>query len=461
MRSFFGGVRMEDRKVRTREKAIEELCPKQVVLPLSGEKGQEGLSLVNVGDRVDLGQKIGASQDGASVVHATVSGTVKAVEPRLCAGGKKRLSIVIENDGEERWSSALLPPLDPETLDPETLIRRVREAGIVGMGGASFPTDRKLSGGLGKVRTVIVNGAECEPYLTCDERVMLERPEQVIGGAVILARLFRVDKVIIAVEENKSAGIKALRQEIQTQGAPVVVEVLRERYPQGGEKQLCQTLTGRQIPAGGLAVDLGCLVLNLSTVCAMDQAVRLGRPLLRRVVTVSGPGVQRPGNLDCPIGTLCSELLDHCGVREEMDRLVLGGPMMGRAQSSAEVPVEKGIGGVLAFCGIEPEPPAEPRCIRCGRCVSVCPMHLEPLFLYEDVQHRRTARLREGHLMDCIECGACAYRCPARLELVQMIRSGKQLLWKEQLVQERGRREVAQEPSRAQEKRTKRRRETR
>lgn len=259
--AFFGGVHPHDMKAATNEKAIEQLAPPaEVVIPMSMHFGAPCKPLVKAGDSVKVGQKIGETQGLGAPIHASVSGTVKAVEPRPYSMGGNVISVVIENDGRDTLSEEVKKPANPDALTPEQMVEIVKEAGIVGMGGATFPTHVKISGGIGKVDTVIINGAECEPYITGDHRTMLERPEEIIGGCMYLAKMFNVPQVIIGVEENKQNGIESMRKVIAEKNAPVVVEPLKCRYPQGGEKQLCQAITGKQVPPGGLPSNIGCAV---------------------------------------------------------------------------------------------------------------------------------------------------------------------------------------------------------
>ena len=309
------------------------------------------------------------------------------------------------------------------------MIEIVKNAGIVGMGGATFPTHVKIAGGIGQVDTVIINGAECEPYITGDHRAMLERPEQIIGGCGFLAKMFGVDKVIIGVEMNKQNGIDSLNKTIAEMNAPVVVQPLHTRYPQGGEKQLCQAITGKQVPPGGLPSAIGCAVFNINSVCSIYKAMTTGMPVVRKVVTVSGSGVVEPKNIECPIGTPVSEVFDACGgLKDGTFKLIAGGPMMGMAQYTTDISVTKGMGSLLAFAEDENKVSDNPTCIRCGRCVEACPMHLEPLYLYMYVQKKRVDDLNAANIMDCMECGACAYICPGRLHLTQSFKAGKQMV---------------------------------
>lgn len=429
--AFFGGIYPNDMKAATKKKAIEQLPPPaQVIISMSQHMGSPCAPVVKVGDYVRIGQKIGEPGEGISAaVYASVSGTVKAVEPRPCSRGGSMMSVVIENDFQDAVSEEVQAPEEPDMLTPAQLLECVKNAGIVGMGGTGFPTHIKIAGGMGRVDTVIVNGAECEPYITADHRVMLERAGEVVGGCRYLAKMFDVDQVIIGVELNKKDGISMLNKEIAIQRAPVVVQPLQCRYPQGSEKQLCQSITGRQVPPGELPVEIGCAVFNVSTVCAIYRAVTTGMPQVKKVVTVSGSGVIHPKNLECPVGTPVAELFNACGgLKEKTYKLIMGGPMRGAALESAEVPVHKGTGGVLAFAGREEKRVKNPQCIRCGRCVSVCPMNLQPVFLYQYAAANKLDALEAANVMDCVECGACTYVCPGRVPLTQMFRESKQRL---------------------------------
>lgn len=428
--AFFGGVHPNDMKAATNEKAIEQLpAPAEVVIPMSMHFGAPCTPLVKAGDEVKVGQKIGEFRGLGAPIHASVSGKVKAVEPRPYSMGGNITSVIIENDFHNTLSEEVQAPASPDTLTPDEMVEIVKNAGIVGMGGATFPTHVKISGGIGKVDTVIINGAECEPYITGDHRTMLERPEEIIGGATYLAKMFGVDKVIIGVEDNKQNGIDAMNKVIAEKKAPVVVESLHCRYPQGGEKQLCQAITGKQVPPGGLPSNIGCAVFNINTTCCIFRAVTQGMPVVNKLVTVSGSGIMEPKNIECPIGTPVSRLLDFCGgVKDGTYKLIAGGPMMGMAQYTADIPVAKGTGAILAFSEKEEQTVEHPQCIRCGKCVSVCPMHLEPLFMYQYASKGMVDELNEAHIMDCMECGACAYACPARMHLTHMFKTGKQLV---------------------------------
>ena len=417
-------------KAATNEKAIEQLpAPAQVVIPMSMHFGAPCTPLVKAGDHVKVGQKIGEFRGLGAPIHSSVSGTVKAVEPRPYSMGGNVMSVVIDNDGQDEVSEEVQAPANPDALSVNEMVEIVKNAGIVGMGGATFPTHVKISGGIGKVDTVIINGAECEPYITSDHRVLMEYPDEVLGGVKLLARIFGVDRVHIAIEQNKANAAGMLKLKIEEEKAPAVVDVLPTRYPQGAEKQLCQSVTGRQVPPGALPAAIGCAVFNVVTTMAIYNAVYRGQPVTHRIVTVSGSGVNEPKNLLCPIGTPISDLLDACGgVKKSTFKILMGGPMMGHAQYDMSAPIGKGTNAILAFAAKEERTVEYPACIRCGKCISVCPMHLQPVFLYQYEAAGMLPELEAAHMMDCIECGVCSYICPGRLHLVQAFRAGKQKL---------------------------------
>lgn len=429
--AFFGGIHPNDQKSATNKKPIETLPqPARVVIPMSLHIGAPCTPCVSVGDMVTIGQKVGDAPAFVSApVHASISGKVVAVEPRIHFSGVPVMSVVIENDFNDTLCPTIAPPKDPDSLTPEQISALVKEAGVVGMGGATFPTHVKISSGLGKVDTVIVNASECEPYITSDHRILLEHPEEILGGVKLLARIFGVDRVHIVIESNKANAAEMLKLKIEEEKAPAVVDVLPTRYPQGAEKQLCQSITGRQVPPGALPASIGCAVFNVVTTIAIYRAIYEGKPVTHRVVTVSGSGVHVPKNLLCPIGTPISDLLDACdGVKKSTFKILMGGPMMGHSQFDMSAPIGKGTNAILAFADKEERTVEHPACIRCGKCISVCPMHLQPVFMYQYERAGMLQELESANVLDCIECGACTYICPGRLHLVQAFRAGKQLI---------------------------------
>lgn len=413
-------------KHETGAKPIENAAaPSIVAVPLLQHAGAPAKPMVKPGTPVLMGQKIAAA-DGyvSAAVHSPVSGIVKSIQTRIAAGGRRVDAVIIENNALDEWDTSLLPVRDPD--DPAQLLAAIREAGVVGMGGATFPTHVKLSPPREKpIDTLILNGAECEPYLSADHRVMLEETEAVVDGLRIAAKITGAKRLCIGVEENKLDAIEALRR---AAGGDAEVCVLRVKYPQGGEKQLIQTLTGRRVPSGGLPMDVGCVVLNVSTAAAISRAVREGRPVIDRVVTVAG-AVREPKNLHVRIGVDIDSVIEQCGGADaQVNKIVLGGPMMGQCAYNPNTPVTKGVSGVLLLADHERERPLA-NCVRCGGCVSVCPIGLMPLMLYAFARKGFYERARdEQHLLDCIECGSCAYQCPSRLPLVQQIRAAKSAL---------------------------------
>ena len=426
--SFYGGVHPHDRKELARHKEIAPLSapPKQVVIAMSMHIGAPCKPIVAVGDHVKVGQKIGEVAGLGSPIHASVSGEVKAIEPRPYVGGGKMMSVVIENDFQDTWGSELEPHPDYSKLSTEEIVNIVKEAGITGMGGAGFPTHAKISSGIGKVDTIILNGAECEPYITADHRLMLEQGERVIGGARILMQAFGLKSATIGVEANKEDAIEHLKALVGGKG-DVIVESLRTRYPQGAEKQLIQRITGREVPPGGLPAHVGCAVFNVGTAAAVYDAVVSGKPVTHRVITVTGDAIQEPKNLLVPLGTSFQYLIDEAkGFKEDPDRILTGGPMMGIAQYNLDVTCIKGTNAVLCLTKHEAAPVVEEEvCLRCARCVNVCPMHLTPVYMHLYAEKGMWKDAEALNVMDCIECGSCNYICPARIHLVQSFRVTK------------------------------------
>lgn len=425
---FFGGVHPADRKELTgRGIPAPAPIPAQVVIPLRQHIGAPCTPLVKPGDTVGLGQKLGDGEGLCVPVHASVSGLVTAVEPRPHPGGGQVLSVVIENDYQDTPASALEPHLDLSGLTKGEIVSIIGEAGIVGMGGATFPTDVKAFSALGQVDYILINACECEPYITADDTLLCTYPEQVIRGTEALMHTLTPRHTIIAVEDNKQEAIRILKQALPKDSA-IEVRVLPTRYPQGAEKQLIQAVTGRQVPPGKLPAAVGCAVFNAATAASVYQAVYEGKPVTRRIVTVTGDGASAPKNMIVRIGTSLQQTIEAAGgLREETQKVICGGPMMGVAQKDLAVPVLKGTNAILCLKEAVARPSA-PTCIRCSRCVSVCPMHLQPLYLYRFEQSGNQKELERLHLMDCIECGSCAYACPGHLPLVERFRAGKTLL---------------------------------
>lgn len=431
---FPGGVHPHEGvhgKESTRHKpTVVAQVPDRVILPLSQHIGATCECLVKKGDTVALGQLIGCARGFVSApVHASVSGRVVDIAPCMLANGISIPSVVIDNDHEDRWDPSIRPDPDLDSRTPKELTDRIREAGIVGLGGATFPTAVKLSVPEGKtVDTFILNGAECEPYLTADHRLMLERTDEVLDGLALEMKILSVNKAYIGVEDNKADALELLRSK-----APANVEVvaLPMRYPQGGEKQLIYALTGRRVPNGGLPMDVGVVVSNVATAAAISRSLRTGRPLIERIITVAGR-VANPQNLLARIGTPLNTLIEQCGgLTEGVEKLVLGGPMMGIALSRLEIPMTKGSSGLLAL-GKEAVAPEESPCIRCGRCATGCPMQLLPMRIDAFVRKRMWTDAEKAGVMNCIECGACTYGCPAKRQITQMCRLGKHMIRLEQ-----------------------------
>ena len=408
---------------------IDLPAPARVVIPLSQHIGAPAQAIVKKGDVVLMGQKIGEAGGFVSApVHASVSGKVVSVEEIEIAGGARTQAVIIENDFQDEWVQ-LKPAEHPETLSASELQGIIREAGIVGMGGAGFPTSVKLTPAAGKtIERLIVNGAECEPYLTADHRLMLEKAAQIIDGVRLIMLALDIKRAVIGVENNKADAIAALRACCSGVGGDgITIQGLPVMYPQGGEKQLVYATTRRKVPTGGLPIDVGCVVCNVATVYAVQQAIREGKPLIQRVTTMGGL-VNNPGNYLVRVGTPVQALIDACGgLQSEVKMLISGGPMMGTALHCADVPVTKTTSGVLAL-GKEAVDPEENPCINCGRCVKTCPMQLVPTKLDLLVRNGDFAQAEKQGVMNCMECGACTFACPAKRLLTQSCRHGKRVI---------------------------------
>ena len=409
--------------------AIRELpAPARVVIPLSQHIGAPCKPIVQKGDLVLAGQKIGEAGGFVSApVHSSVSGKVVGIEPVELANGSTVSAVVIENDFQNNWVE-LHPAEHPETLTAQELQTIVREAGIVGMGGATFPTHVKLSIPPGKkAECLIINGVECEPYLTSDHRTMLEHGEELIVGVTILMKAVGVEKAYIGIENNKPDAIEHLRG-IARNYAGVEVVPLKVKYPQGGEKQLIAAVTGRQVPPPpALPIDVGAVVCNASTTYAVYQAVQKGMPLIQRVVTITGKGLREPKNLLTRMGTPVSALIEAAGgLPADAGKVINGGPMMGRAMVNLDSPVTKGCSGITVMSGRDAVRREASQCIKCAKCVAACPMGLEPYFLSKMTQKKNWDELEARMITSCIECGCCQSSCPAYLPLLDWVRLGKQ-----------------------------------
>ena len=426
LRTFKGGIHPPDNKQWTAHKAIEDCpLPDELVVPLSQHIGAPSVACVEVGQHVAKGQEIGSAKGFVSVpVHASTSGEVVAIEKRPHPFGTPLPAVVIKPDGEDSWSCDL-QFTDPGSLTSDELIEKVRQAGVVGMGGAAFPAHVKMSPPPEKpIHTLLFNGVECEPYLTSDHRMMLEESERVLQGVALLQSVYGAKRVVIGIEANKPDAIALLKK--QSADAAVEILPLQVKYPQGAEKQLIAAATGREVPSGGLPMDVGVAVHNVSTAAAVADAVMLGRPLIERVCTVTGPAIREPKNLRVRIGMPLSHLVKVCGgLVEEPGKIILGGPMMGFTQVGFDVPVIRGSSGLLLLREADIAKSPEGPCIRCARCVQACPMNLMPTTIAAYARRDLVVETEEYCAMDCIECGSCSYVCPACIPLVQSIRHGK------------------------------------
>lgn len=428
-KQFFGGIHPKYNKemsAKNAEMLIVE--PKQVVIPLRQHIGVTCEPLVKVGERVLLGQKIGDGGEMCVPVHASVSGTVVAIEPRLHPNGDTVNAIVIDNDFKDESVAFNTCDTPVEELDADAVLHAIHEAGIVGMGGAVFPSSIKAISGIGNIDTLIANACECEPYITSDDILLRTDATQTLEGIRILSRVLSPKRTILAIEDNKKEAIDKLHS-LSKNYPEIEIAVLPTKYPQGSEKQLIEVLTGRQVPPNGLPYSVNCVVFNISTFAAINVAIKRGIPLTRRIVTVTGEAVENPRNLICRIGTPFSDVIEAVGqVSDKTDRVINGGPMMGTAQGDLSVPVVKSTNAILCLLKDKNSKSKQTACLRCGKCLSVCPMHLQPLYMYRFTLAKKVDKLSKLNIVDCMECGSCAYTCPAKLPLVEQFRIGKRLL---------------------------------
>lgn len=426
LKTFPGGLHPPDSKAATAQRPVENCpLPDELIIPLSQHIGAPAKPCVAKGDRVKKGQVIGEARGFVSVpVHASSSGDVVAVEPRPHPSGMALPAVVLRPDGEDVWGETAAA-LDPHNDDIDTLLERIQGAGVVGMGGATFPTHVKLSPPPEKpIDTLIINGVECEPYLTADHRLMLEDAESILLGITVMRRILKAGRVCIGIEANKPDAIAHIRQVWRNE--PIEVVPLAVKYPQGAEKQLIFAVTGREVPSGGLPMDIGVVVQNVATAAATAAAVIRGLPLIERIVTVGGPCVAEPKNLRVRVGTPMSKLVEACGgLVKDPAKIIMGGPMMGAAQLGLDVPAVRATSGVLLFgekdLDLRPEGP----CIRCARCVLACPVRIVPTTISAYARLDMISDAERLHVMDCIECGCCTYACPSGIPLVQSLRTAK------------------------------------
>jgi len=428
LKTFRGGVHPHAFKSLTAELPTEIMPPpKRVVLPVSQHIGAPGIPVVKVGDMVKKGQVIARSDVHlTSWVHASISGRVADIAEYPSSYKDKSLAIVIENDGEDEWQPGLLCHRDYESLTVPQIHEIISSAGLVGLGGANFPTHFKLMYGPDKhIDTLLINGSECEPYLNADYRVMLEETERVVLGTKIAMKSLNVRRCIVGIEDNKPKAIEAMKKAFS--GTEVQIVPVPTKYPQGAERMLIKVLTGREIPEGKRHSDIGVVGLNVGSVAALADAVEHGVPLIERVITVSGDAIAQPKNLRVRIGTSVQDLIDYCGgYSRTPEKIVNGGPMMGYALSNLNIPVVKGVAGILVLSKAAVAHGEGAPCVRCGRCVDACPIGLVPsmLSILSERGRHEEARTEYG-LLNCIECGSCAYICPARRPIVQNIRYSK------------------------------------
>jgi len=425
MNSFKGGVHPCGQKQTTSQKIEKFPLTERLIVHLSQQAGSASMPLVKAGDYVKTGQKIAAAVSFLSTdSHSPVSGKIVSIEKMPHPCGLNLEAILIESDGKDE--PVEFKPCDPEKLTPSEIIKIVKDAGIAGLGGAAFPTHIKLSPPAGKkIDTLILNGCECEPYLTCDYRLMLEEPDKIISGMKLILKALGIKNGIIAIEDNKKDAADNFEKLLKSDGDNIEVAVLKTKYPQGAEKQLIKAVLNREVPSGKLPMDAGCVVQNVQTAKAVNDAVVDGRPLYERVITVCGH-FKRTGNFSVRIGTLISDIVDFCGGFEgDVKKVLMGGPMMGIPLYTLDVSILKGNNGILALTENETAYPEPSNCIRCGKCVDVCPMGLVPTMISRLTERERYEELEGYNPLDCMECGACAYECPAKIHLVQNIKLAK------------------------------------
>ena len=428
LKTFPGGVHPPDSKEYSKNYAIEEIpLPSKVIISLSQHIGSPAKPVVKIGDNVLTGQKIAEAQGFVSIpMHASISGKITKIAKFPHTTGTIQMGIEITGDGQDKWIE-LENKKKYLSMSVEKMKKRISDAGICGMGGAGFPTHVKLSPPKEKpIDTLILNGIECEPYLTADYRVMLEQPEEIINGLKILMKIVDAKKSIIGIEANKPDAIKKMIELTKNEKSIKVIG-LKLKYPQGAEKQLIYAATKRKVPnKGGLPMDIGVIVQNVGTSIAVYEAVRYNKPLIDRVITVTGKIVRNPKNLKARIGILCFDLLEYCGgTTEKIGKVISGGPMMGFALSTLDTPIAKVSSGLLLLDKKEAHKDVESTCLRCGRCVDICPMNLVPSLIAHNVRYNDWDMAEKYGVLDCMKCGSCVYVCPSHIKLIQWIDIGK------------------------------------
>lgn len=424
-----GGVHPPENKLSAGQVIINAELPKQAVVMLSQHIGAPAQAVVAKGDKVKVGTLLAQAGGFVSAnIHSPVSGTVAKIDTAVDAAGYQRPAIFIDVEGDE-WEESIdrSETLVKECkLDAKAIIDRIKECGIVGLGGATFPTHVKLLPPPGMKATIlIINGVECEPYLTSDHQLMMEKGEEILVGVEILRKAINVERAVIGIENNKPDAIKHM-QELATNYPAIEICPLKVKYPQGGEKQLIDAIIRRQVPSGGLPIATGAVVQNVGTAFAVYEAVQKNKPLVERIVTVTGKSLAKPSNLRVRIGTPISQLIDMCGgLPLDTEKVISGGPMMGKAVVSTDMATTKGCSGVLLIRDLESRREEMQPCIRCAKCVSACPMGLAPNVLAKAATYQNWECAEEEHVMDCIECGSCSFTCPAHRPLLDFIRQGK------------------------------------
>ncbi len=429
-KKFFGGIKIPDRKKTTENLSIISLpLPKRVIIPVIQHVGEPAIPVVKKGDKVKAGQLIAkADSFMSSNIHSSINGTVREIgrfpHPTL----KESRAVLIESDDTTLFPGKIqvLTESEAESLSAVGILKKIEEAGIVGLGGATFPTHVKLRTHNGrKIKTYIVNGAECEPFITCDYRLMIEKAREIILGLKLAMRVTGAQRALVAIEKNKRQAIEIFKKLLKNDDGVDVVS-LNTRYPQGAEKQLIKTLLNKEVPCGKVPRDLGIVVNNIATLFAIYEAIYKGRPFYEEVITVSGGGIMRPANLRVRIGVSLRKILEFCGVRNASKiKVIVGGPMMGYAQSTLDAPVIKGSSCVLVFINEEVQVFEYNACIKCAKCADVCPMRLLPMKIAQLVKREKISELDKFNIEECIECGSCAYVCPASIPLVELIKLGK------------------------------------